>query len=182
MPRPMTRESLASIHARDMRAHQEACATGYHAAGSWQTGGDGRLFWDCFWCGHRHRNNPATAEEVAAEDRCDAYRKHLDRESRRPPTRIEQAAAGVAVSVPAAEADRAGVGFPVVFTPAAWNRCGCNTPTRLAGVLADLARALNRGDGNTARFFALRSIAIRATVTTDRDGTCITVQLPQENP
>lgn len=181
MARPMTRESLAAINARYEREHREACATGYHKFGGWRRGGDGRAFWDCLrGCGHRHRNDPVTDAERAAEGGCAAYRDHLDREARRPPTYAERAAAGDLVQVPVDAADEAGFRVPVVFTRAAWAACRCDGPERLAGVVADLCRALRRDDGGTAKFFALRSVPLRARLTTDRDGVHIAVRLPKE--
>lgn len=179
MPRPLTRESLAAIHARHEHAHREACAGGHHKFGGWQQDEDGRAFWDCaHGCGHRHRDTPSTLEETAAEDGCAAYQQHLDREARRPPTRAEQCVAGSLIAAPVAVVDDAGIGFPVVFTHTAWERCGCDTPDQLAAVLRDVARALQRE--GASRFFALRSIAVRASLTSDRDGAFIVVRLPKE--
>lgn len=80
--------------------------------------------------------------------------------------------------MPRGEADGAGFTVPVVLTAAAWDRCGCDDPVRLRAVLGDLAHALQRS--GPAKFFALRSIPLRAAHTTDRDGTHIAVRLPKE--
>ncbi|MFV2179457.1 hypothetical protein ACFHW2_37355 [Actinomadura sp. LOL_016] len=80
----MTRESLTAIHTRHIREGEAACAAGHHKAGGWETAEDGRRFWDCVrGCGHRHRNDPAPGEELAAEENCAVHQRLIEMTARR---------------------------------------------------------------------------------------------------
>ncbi|WP_242882563.1 hypothetical protein [Actinomadura litoris] len=76
MPRrwkPPSWKTLDAIYAQKRAA---ACAAGYHRFIGWCTDDEGRLYWDCaHGCGHRHRRDPVTDEEIAAEQDCVPYRE-----------------------------------------------------------------------------------------------------------
>ncbi|MBO2459837.1 hypothetical protein [Actinomadura violacea] len=55
---------------------KEACRGGHHKFVTWKTDDEGRLYWDCaYGCGHRHRRDPVTEEEAAAEANCASYER-----------------------------------------------------------------------------------------------------------
>jgi hypothetical protein len=71
--KPPSRKTLDAMYEAERR---EACQGGHHRFIGWKTDDDGRLYWDCaHGCGHRHRRDPVTEEELAAECDCAAYER-----------------------------------------------------------------------------------------------------------
>lgn len=180
MPRPMTRESLAAIHARRVREEQDACAAGHHKGGAWETDQGGRRFWDCVrGCGHRHRPDPAPGEELAAEENCAIHRRLLEIVARRQTPRGDAVASGRLVAVPEDERVAAGLPCPAAMTRRAWDRYGDGA--RLGEALAAVAAVIERSDSVKAmvQLPAGELLHIRR----DRDDDwrpCLTVGLPGE--